>query len=220
MATVAGTGTIPIDYSRVAGYHSGMVAELAISLEPRGRRAAPLEVRVLGDVGESDLALLAGSRGTAAPTIKKLRDRHHALARCLAGGMKDGEASLVTGYDPSRISILKSDPTFRQLMAEYKEIAEGAFADFQTRAAVVTVEALNQIQEELEEDAERVEAGQDRTISLPAKLKIVETLADRTGHAPIAKSVQVSATVDLTSRLESARKRVLEGNKTIGTAAT
>ncbi len=185
-----------------------MVAELALSLDPRGRRSAPLEVRVLGDVGESDLALLAGSRGIQAPTIKKLRDRHHALAKCLASGMKDGEASLITGYDVSRISILKSDPTFKQLMAEYHSIAEGAFADFQARAAIVTVEALNQIQEELEEDAERVEAGMERTIPLGAKLAIVEKLADRTGHAPVAKSVQVNATVDLTERLERARQRV------------
>lgn len=172
----------------------------------------------MGEVGESDIALLAGSRGVQAPSIKRLRDRHHALARALAGGMSDSEASLVTGYDPSRISVLKADPTFKQLMSEYRSITEGAFADFQARAAVVTTEALNQIQEELEEDAERAEAGEARVIPMMNKLKVVELLADRTGHAPVAKSVQVSATVDLTERLARARQRVIQG-QLVGTTA-
>lgn len=190
-----------------------MVTELAVSLEPRGRRSLPLETRVIGEIGDSDLSLLAGSRRIEAPSVKRLRDRHHALAKALASGMSDAEASNITGYDPSRISILKADPSFKELLSNYRSIHEGCFADFQARAAVVTVEALNQIQEELEEDAERAEAGEARQIPIGQRLKIVETLADRTGHAPVAKSVQVSATVDLTDRLARARARVIEGRK-------
>ena len=179
-----------------------MVAELDITLEPRGRRSFPLEVEVLGEIGESDIALLAGSRSTQAPMIKRLRDRHHSLAKALAEGMSDTEASAITGYDPSRISILKSDPTFKNLIADYRKIKDGCFADFQERAASVSLEYLNILADYAEETPEAIE---------PAfALEVVKTLADRTGHAPVAKSVQVSATVDLTGRLEAARKRVNE----------
>jgi hypothetical protein len=182
-----------------------MVAELVLSLEPRGRRAAGLETRVIGEIGESDLALLAGSRGVQAPSVKRLRDRHHALAKALASGMSEAEASLVTGYDPSRISILKADPSFKELLANYRSIKEGAFADFQERASNVSLEYLNILADRAEEDPDSVD---------PAfALEVVKILADRTGHAPIAKSVQVSATVDLTDRLARARQRVIEARK-------
>lgn len=183
------------------------VTELTV-VEPRGRQAIPLQASYVEDITESDLVLLAGNRGTPAKPIQRLRDRHHALARALAQGMRDGEASLITGYDIARISVLRSDPSFKQLITEYKNIKDAAFADFQERAAVVTLEALNQIQEELEEDAERDE----KEISIGQKMAIVEKLADRTGHAPVTRSVQVSATVDLTERLRLARQRVLEAN--------
>ena len=183
-----------------------MVAELALSLEPRGRRSSPLEVASIGKIGESDLALLAGSRGSVVSPIKRLRDRHHSLAKALVSGMSDTEASVITGYDPSRISILKNDPSFKQLMAEYAEVKDGCFADFQERAASVSLEYLNILADKAEDDPESVDAA--------FALEVVKTLADRTGHAPVAKSVQVNATVDLTSRLESARKRVIESRKT------
>lgn len=178
------------------------VAELTASIEPRGRRPVPLDVRTVGEITEADLSLLAGSRGTQPRPIQKLRDRHHALAKALAGGMSVTEASLVTGYDPAWISSLQRVPAFKQLLAEYGSVRDGCFADFQERAAVVTLEALNQIHDTLEEEGEKV--------SIDQKLEIVKTLADRTGHAPVAKSVQVNATVDLTDRLARARARVIE----------
>lgn len=183
----------------------GMVAELALSLEPRGRRPAELAVEVVGEIGEADLALLAANRSTAPSVIKRIRDRHHSLAKALATGMSDSEASLITGYDPSRISVLKNDPTFKQLIAEYRTISDGVFADFQDRAAGVSLEYLNILADLAEDTPESVSPG--------FALEVVKTLADRTGHAPIAKSVQVSATVDLTGRLEAARKRVVGAKK-------
>lgn len=176
------------------------VAELALSLEPRGRRESPTEVTYAGEVGESDLALLAGSRDTKPRPIQKLRDRHHLLARCVAGGMSLTEASAITGYEPSRISVLKSDPAFKELVAGYQQTKELAFADFQDRAAAVALEALNLIHEELEDSPEEVSMGQ--------KLEIVKTLADRTGNAPISRAVNVNANIDIGDRLNKANARV------------
>lgn len=184
------------------------VAELMPLSEPRGRRSNAFEVRYAGEVGESDLALLAGSRGTKPHAVKQLRDRHHALARAIASGMGNVEASAVTGYDPARISVLKGDPAFKELVSHYQTVKESAFAEFQDRAAAVAIEALNQIAEELEERPEEV--------SLSQKMDIVVKLADRTGNAPVSRNITANVNIDLGDRLVRARQRastVIEGQK-------
>ena len=186
------------------------IPELARTLGP-GRRAVPLEVSVVGEVGDSDLALLAGARGSVVPMVKRLRDRHHALAKALVQGFSDAEASAITGYDPSRIATLKNDPSFKQLLAEYRTVKDGCFADFQERASVVSLEYLNILMDHAEETPEAISPSQ--------ALEVVKVLADRTGHAPVAKSVSVNATVDLTDRLTRARNRVIEAQKNGTTGA-
>jgi len=176
------------------------VAELAPMLEPRGRRSVAVEVAYAGEVGESDLALLAGSRETKPKPIQRLRDRHHALARLIADGMENVEASAITGYDAARISVLRADPAFKELVAGYKKQKEAAFGEFQDRAAMVALSALNIIQERLEDQEEEISTGQ--------ALEIVKTLADRTGHAPVAKSLSVTANLDIGDRLKKASDRV------------
>jgi hypothetical protein len=175
------------------------VAEL--DMTPRaGRRTAALSVEVVREIVPADLAMLATEGATAAPRIAKLRDRHHQLARCLAQGMTNWEASAVTGYDPSRISILKSDPTFVELVGFYREHETALLAEFTERAAKVTLTALNNIAEMLEDD--------ERPSTLDENLTVVKTLADRTGHAPIARSVSTNVSVELGGRLAAAKGRL------------
>src|SRR5215204_6133202 len=82
------------------------------------------------DLTEGDIQALDGPRGANLPKmIQKLRSSHHALARCLATGMKPVQASLVTGYTQNRICLLQQDPSFRALMEEYKAEAREVFAD-------------------------------------------------------------------------------------------
>lgn len=193
-----------VDGARSPWYPSPMtVSELAFGgPRTRGRAKKPVEVEFVRELTESDLALLASERGIKPRPIAKLRDRHHALARCLASGMKDEEASAVTGYDPSRISILKADDTFKGLVAFYHSREDAALADFQTRAAVLTLTAMEEIQERLESDEDPVPMGQ--------LLEITKTFADRTGHAPIQRQVNLNANVDLGNRLEAARRRLAQ----------
>src|SRR5579871_5665977 len=164
------------------------VAELDIGdLTPRlqGRAAKPPQVAFVRELGEADIALLASERGTQPPTIARLRDRHHSLARALSSGMSDSEASAITGYDPSRISILKRDPTFQELVSHYQRVSEAAFADFHERAATLAVSAVNALQEAIDDD--------ENPPSPSLALEIAKFAADRTGHAPVARSVSISA---------------------------
>jgi hypothetical protein len=41
-------------------------------------------------------------------------------------------------------------------------------------------------------------------------LEITKVLADRTGHAPVTKSVQVNVNADVGTRIEAARRRLLQ----------
>lgn len=186
------------------------VTELDVSLQPRGRRPQALEARVVGDIGESDLSLLAGARGTSARPVQRLRDRHHALARAIADGATAFEAAAITGYEPAWISSLQKTPAFKELVSHYQAVKDSAFGDFQERAASVTLDFLNHISDKLEEAPEEIGVAQ--------ALDIVKTLADRTGNAPVAKSVQVNATVDLTERLQKARARANAATKVIEAA--
>lgn len=173
-------------------------AELNLTPRTRGRAASPLAIEVTGELRPADLALLASERGIVAPTIVRLRERHHHLARVLAGGANNSEASLITGYDPSRISILRSDPTFQALMADYRSIEDGLLADFVDRATTLGMTAMSNLQDKLEEGS----------TSDSMELEIAKFAADRTGHAPVQKSVSLSANVELGSRLNAARKRM------------
>lgn len=177
-----------------------MFDELSLAPRIKGRTALNLSCEYLRDLVPADLNLLSAERGTKPPAIKQLRDRHHSLARCLAQGMKDSEASAVTGYDPSRISILKGDPMFRELVAHYAANESAAFADFQERATTLAISAMAKLQDSLE--------NEDEAVSDSMALEIAKFAADRTGNAPVAKSINVSVNTDLGNRLAAARKRV------------
>lgn len=179
------------------------VPELNIAPRGRGRAAAPVFAEVVRELVPSDLALLASERQIKPPSIVRIRDRHHALARVLAQGATDADASRITGYDPSRISILKGDPTFRALIEDYKSVEDGMLADFTERTMVLSLTAVNNLQELLENDEAPLPASM--------QLEIAKFAADRTGHAPVQKSVNMNVNADLGSRLAAARARLAKG---------
>jgi hypothetical protein len=173
-----------------------------LEMPPRlnGRAPARLEVAYVRDLTSADVSLLGTERGIKAPNRKRLRDRHHSLARCLAQGMKPWEASAVTGYSPSTISILQADPTFVELVAFYAEHEDAALAEFSQRASLVTLTALNNLQEIVENDEE--------PLTLEQNLTVVKTLADRTGHAPVQRAITTNLNVDISGKLAAAKSRL------------
>lgn len=184
------------------------MAQPELSLAPRtvGRARAVLDVVPVRELTESDLALLASEREVTTPQVgplvQRLRDRHQALARCLAQGMTQVEASIITGYDQSRISLLLRDPSFAALVAGFKKMEDGLMADFMERTTTLTLTAINNLQDRLEDEANPLPASME--------LEIAKFGADRTGHAPVQKTFNVNANVDLGSRMSEARKRLAQ----------
>lgn len=165
-----------------------------------GRQAAEVSMEFTRELSIADLKMPARAPQTA-PSIKKIKDTHHALARVLATGVKEAEASLITGYSPSRISILKADPQFQDLLEFYRGGAIEAQAEFKDRMTMVGMSALSELSDRLEEEPDKIST---------ALLKdIVKDMADRTGHAPGKSSAGgVNVNINLRDTMAQARERV------------
>jgi len=165
------------------------------------RPEVPLEVSIERELEEMDLALRStlGAGGSTTPSVKALRATHHRLAQALATGHSETEASLITGYSPSRISILKQDPAFKDLLAHYMTVRDIAFVDVQQRMAGFATDALEELQERLE--------TKPSSFSVKDLNELIKTTADRGGHSPVQKKETRNINIS-TADLENIKKEV------------
>lgn len=175
------------------------VAEIGGAPRGQGRAAKAVKLTLLRELTPADVSLLASERGVRPLSIAKLRDRHHSLARLLAQGLTNAECSRLTGYDPSRISILKGDPTFQELVSDFQRMENNLLAEFVDRTTTLSLTAVNNLQEMLEDDESPLPAS--------VQLEIAKFAADRTGHAPVAKSVSLNVNVGMGDRIKASRER-------------
>lgn len=178
----------------------------ALGLNIAGAPPKPLVIEEVTELEASELAVLVTNRDTSAPKLKKLRERHHALAKMLASGVSEGDAAIACGYSNSRISILKSDPSFQELLNFYGDKAKERFYDVNESLGALSRDAVEEIRERLEEEPESFTVGQLESL---AKLAL-----DRTGHGPSTKT-EVNVKVGMADRLEAARLRAQERRKMI-----
>jgi hypothetical protein len=171
-----------------------------LNLRVKGRKPLPpLAFEVEGELDELDLLRSQEARGSVSAPIKKLRERHHALARMLVtGNMTDGEVAIAVGYDPSRVSVLKSDPAFRELMEFYRHHVDASYFKMHDQLAGLASDALVELRERLEEKPEDVSLGQ--------LIDMVKLGADRTGHGPTTKQ-EVNVRIGIGERMRQARER-------------
>lgn len=144
-----------------------------------------------------DSGAMLGSRN---PDLKVIRHTHHRLAQLLAGGMKDGLAAKLSNYSVARVAILKQSPAFQELLAHYASIRDDSFAEFTDVAANLNMDMLSRLQEILDESPEKLQIGHI--------LEAIKLLSDRTGHAPINKSVNLNVAADMGDRMNAARERL------------
>lgn len=142
------------------------------------------------------------SLGVKPVDIKALRHTHHRLAQMLAVGVDETVAAKLCNYSVSRVSILKADPAFAELLAHYSEDVKEEWADFVATAANLSMDFLQELQRRLDENPEQFSPA-----SLNETLKV---LADRTGHAPVQKTQNVNINLNMGDRLKAARERANE----------
>lgn len=155
----------------------------------KGRKLSALELEILGPIEPQDLIAReeGGLPTSEAPTIAKLRGIHHEIAQLLAQGLSETEVSTITSYSLSRISILKRDPSFKDLVAFYQKQKTEQFADMQKRLATLSLDAIGEIQERLAEKPDSISTSQ--------LIELSKVTLDRAGYSPVAKSQNISVSM-------------------------
>lgn len=160
----------------------------ALALPQRGRPGAKPPPTILREIGPEDEVDLRGERD--APQVRPLervRTTHHLAARELALGRKVVDVAAVTGYTPQRISDLKNDPTFRDLVAHYRAQHDERRLNVQERLEALGIALTEEILERLEAVPESFSNEELR--------RWAETALDRAGHGP-----QATRTLNVNSR--------------------
>jgi hypothetical protein len=171
-----------------------------------GRAAKPVSAVVRRELGPDDIRELSVERATPAKPLERIGQRHHALARLIAQGTPDWEAAAITGYTQSSISILKVDPTFKDLLKFYADSVDAQYVDLHSAMAGVALDAVMEIQTRLEENGDKIPIRELR--------ELAATFADRTGHGPSSTS-KVDVNVNIGAKMEEARRRIEERRKMI-----
>lgn len=132
-----------------------------------------------GDQG--DLPLLSNSLPAAKQTLTQIRHTHHQLAQLISTGAEQSECSYITGYSPSYISILKGDPTFKELVEYYSAQREHMFVDAIERMRSLGINTLEVLQTRLEEDDSQFS---NRELLEQAELMLIKPMAATRGLIP------------------------------------
>lgn len=160
------------------------------------------EVSDFRSLTRADLALLMEKR--PAQTLQTLRDTHHRLARAVAAGLPNTEIAQLCGVSYNRISMLKQDPAFIELVAHYRGLITAEYV--RTADPVIDYLANNALKAQAML-SDKLDDFADRGEYLPTRdlLGIAELGLDRTGYGKVNKNLNVN--VDFASQLERARKR-------------
>lgn len=173
---------------------------LGLEISPRilGQAALPLNYEVVRSLRVEDLELLNTPRGSSAPPLQRLTDRHHSTARLIAQGIPPGEVAAIMSFSPTRVSILQSDPAFKELVNFYRTDAQREARSNFERLSGLAADAADILQDRMENKPDDITTGQ--------LVEIVKVGADRSGNGPQTSSVQVNVNVGLADRLKRARE--------------
>lgn len=140
----------------------------------KGRRPAPIVYGPPRALSEADIASMWDRQADGAkgiPRIKTLRYNHHMLAKAVASGKTLLECSQLTGLTGSRISDLKNDPAFQELVSFYSEELHEVYVDVHQRMAALGTSVLEELTERFEAEPEKFTKRE--------LLELFTTMADR-----------------------------------------
>lgn len=135
-----------------------------------------------------------------APLIKKVRAKHHALARLLAAGVSTEQAALCAGYVPATAYCLQTDPTFKELVAFYQHDTREVAALVEERMLMLGESARERLVDLLEDSPDEVSPG--------LALEIFKAAMDRAGYAPVQRTVNKNMNMNIGQMLNEARRRM------------
>jgi hypothetical protein len=123
----------------------------------------------------------------ATPDLKRIKEKHHSVARLIAGGMQQSLVANITGYTEAYLSTMLNSPAMQELVGFYR-VRQGNAIDVVTeRLRGVGLKALERLDSRLDSTGE--DAMDDQALLGLAKLGL-----DRSGHGPSNTTLNVSET--------------------------
>lgn len=158
----------------------------------RGKGAGAVSMAYGRSLTAADLIALARAPAEgSALTIKAIRHNHHLLARAIAEGQSNEEASRLVGMDPQRISAMRTAPAFQELIAYYKSQESAKDIDVRKRLEGFGLTVLDILAERLEETPEKFSSNELKglvDLSLVTPMKAAP-LAAGSGIAPVRVAI-------------------------------
>lgn len=124
----------------------------------KGRRPSPIVYGPPRPLTELDIASMWDGQGggqKGVPRLKTLRYNHHLLAKAVASGKSLLECSQLSGLTGARISDLKNDPAFQELVSFYAEELNEVYVDVHQRMAALGTSVLEELTERFEADPDK-----------------------------------------------------------------
>jgi hypothetical protein len=164
-----------------------------------------MDAKIVRELMVEDLDVPAASSESKAPSVARITDRHRRAARLFALGYSATQVAAQTGYQLPRLSVLKKDPAFVELISFFRGQVDAQFVTVAERLADMTGDSIAEIQSRLENSPEEFTVNELRDL--------IALGADRTGHGPArtGESSRTSINISIAERLESAQARVIEG---------
>lgn len=164
---------------------------------------AKVSVEGIRSLARSDLSLLLQKRPKT--ELKTLRDTHHRVARAVAAGLPTTEVAAICGMSLNRVSALKSDPSFAELVAHYRGAVTAEY--LRSMDGYMEIATANMLKAEVLLGERLDEAQEDGGKPLPVRdlIAISRDAADRFGYGKTQKNLNVN--VDFAKQLEDARRR-------------
>lgn len=170
----------------------------------RGVIATNPKIIAMRPLTRDDLLCLRDKRPTH--TVKTFRDSHHRLARLCAAGLRYDQICLRGGISSTRLSSLKADPAFQELISSYRDKVNAAFVEAVDNFYEVSVASMMKAETMLSDKLDAaIEAGE----TLPTKdlLAITSDRADRFGYPKHKTSTNTNNNVDFAAMLEATARR-------------
>lgn len=170
----------------------------------RGRQAEVTQVELsdIRSVRREDLVILTETRP---PTqLSALRDNHHRVARAVATGLKNYEIAAMCGLSINRVSMLKQDPAFSELVAHYRSLVTAEWVQQTDHYAEIATTNMLKAEAML---SDKLDAAMENNEFLPTRdlISISRDAADRFGYGKRQTNLNVNA--DFAAMLEAARSR-------------
>lgn len=152
---------------------------------------------------KADLARL--SEPKRIPTITRIKDSHHFIAKLFAAGMDTVQVAQHIGYPYSRVRMIRASPAFEELIQDYRKQVDQQWLANLDAYFDVTTSNMMRAELQLADRLAQAEDNDDEALPVRDLIAISRDAADRFGYGKKQTNVNVNA--DFASLLEKAIQR-------------